>query len=84
MTEDGSRWKRIEDIPGEYRIGHTNGSVCYLIDEQGRVRSEEYHEIHVERPDAGPDGYIRYIGKSGASESQISPINQRYLMGGSE
>ena len=79
MSDDNSKWERVESISGAYDVGHATGSLCYLIDDAGRARSEGYHNIRAEKPDAGPDNAVIYYGQRGASETSISPINEQYL-----
>jgi len=74
-----SKWESIEQTSGPFNIGYATGSLCYLIDNQGRVRSEGYHEIQCRKKRAGPPDNYEYTGKRGASENRISPISEHYL-----
>lgn len=79
QADGAEQWESIEPLSGDYCIGHSTGSLCYLIDEDGDPRSEGYHSIRSKRATAGPPGNIKYVGKRGASEHRISPIPKRYV-----
>lgn len=83
-TSGNERWQWVEEISGPFNIGHTSGSLCYLIDREGRPISEGYHEISSEKPDSGRLNNIQYIGKRGATVCQILPISHRYIETGTE